>query len=100
MTGLFAGAEDPKVIDKSAERGGLVDVTFSCVKPSWEAGAAALLPGRGAPVLIDEDALLGEVPKPVGQGKSDCSSKPKACANCSCGRKELEEQHGAEEARK
>eukprot|EP00812_Abedinium_dasypus_P011836 NODE_5380_length_587_cov_64.139098.p2 GENE.NODE_5380_length_587_cov_64.139098~~NODE_5380_length_587_cov_64.139098.p2 ORF type:complete len:141 (+),score=45.64 NODE_5380_length_587_cov_64.139098:3-425(+) len=49
---------------------------------------------------IDEDALLGEVPRPVGQGKSDCSSQPKACANCSCGRKELEEKVGAEEAKK
>ena len=31
--------------------------------------------------------------------KSDCSSKPRACANCSCGRKELEVQYGAEEAK-
>jgi len=49
---------------------------------------------------IDEDALLGEVPVPEGKGKSDCSSAPKACANCSCGRKELEDEVGAEEAKK
>lgn len=107
MTGLFAGAEASRVLAKAEAGGGLVDVTFSCLKPAWEAGAAADLPGaiRGATAAaasgkIDEDALLGEVPAPVGKGKSDCSSAPKACANCSCGRKELEEQYGAEEAKK
>merc|ERR1712187_466136 len=56
--------------------------------------------GAGAAEVIDEDALLGDVPKPVGKGKSDCGSAPKACANCSCGRKELEDKVGAEEAKK
>merc|ERR1719379_1325282 len=49
---------------------------------------------------INEDELLGEVPAAQGKGKSDCSSKPKACKDCTCGRKELEEKHGAKEAKK
>ncbi|OLP86967.1 Anamorsin-like [Symbiodinium microadriaticum] len=66
---------------------GKAQVEFSCSKPSWATGAVAAL---GNAATIDEDALLGEVPAPVGKGKSDCSTQPKACANCSCGRKELE----------
>merc|ERR1712060_833472 len=56
--------------------------------------------GGAAVERINEDELLGEVPAPIGKGKSDCSTQPKACANCSCGRKELEDKLGAEEAKK
>jgi len=38
--------------------------------------------------------------KPMGQGKADCSTKDRACNDCSCGRKELEVELGAEEAKK
>lgn len=99
-TGLFAGAVESKLGDQVRSKAAdSVQVEFSCLKPSWASGAAAALPGAVVQ-LIDEDALLGEVPKPVGKGKSDCSSQPKACANCSCGRKELEDKVGAEEAKK
>mmetsp|Transcript_15563 Transcript_15563/g.32425 ORF Transcript_15563/g.32425 Transcript_15563/m.32425 type:complete len:281 (-) Transcript_15563:122-964(-) len=100
-TGLFAGAVDCRLGDqvrsKSADA---VQVEFSCLKPSWAAGAAAVLPGSEVVELINEDELLGEVPKPMGKGKSDCSSQPKACVNCTCGRKELEDKVGADEAKK
>lgn len=97
--GLFAGAVNSMLGAKVPNKiTGLLEVEFSCSKPSWSSGAAASLPGFGAE-RIDEDALLGEVPAPVGKGKSDCSSQPKACANCSCGRKELEDKFGAEEAK-
>merc|ERR1719331_1334513 len=66
------------------------------MKPVWSTAAADI----SGVARIDEDALLGEIPRPVGQGKSDCSSQPKACANCTCGRKELEDKEGAEEAKK
>jgi len=91
--GLFAGAVDTCFDKVSGGQTPLVEVDFSCSKPTW-ANAPT-----GSIATIDEDALLGEVPEPVGKGKSDCSSQPKACANCSCGRKELEDKFGAEEAK-
>lgn len=108
MFGLFAGAEETKVhVRKSFS--GVSNVTLSCRKPSWSLGAAARMDGTELPAQkavkvsakIDEDLLLGDdVPKAVGKGKSDCSTQPKACANCSCGRKELEDKLGADEAKK
>mmetsp|Transcript_12943 Transcript_12943/g.29412 ORF Transcript_12943/g.29412 Transcript_12943/m.29412 type:complete len:281 (+) Transcript_12943:98-940(+) len=101
MNGLFAGALDSRVGEQvRAKSGELAEVEFSCLKPSWSTGAAATLPNSGGEELINEDELLGEVPKPVGKGKSDCSTQPKACANCTCGRKELEDKVGEEEAKK
>jgi len=105
MLGLFAGADQIKVHTRNAASG-VSSVTFSCRKPVWSLGAAAKMDGTELPVQkarakIDEDLLLGDdVPKAVGKGKSDCSTQPKACANCSCGRKELEDKHGAAEAKK
>lgn len=104
MLGLFAGAEQTTVSVRKSS-GTYSNVTLSCRKPSWVMGAAARMDRTEitqtkASAKIDEDALLGdEVPKPVGKGKSDCSTQPKACANCSCGRKELEDKVGAEEAK-
>eukprot|EP00929_Paragymnodinium_shiwhaense_P085453 TRINITY_DN4584_c0_g1_i5.p1 TRINITY_DN4584_c0_g1~~TRINITY_DN4584_c0_g1_i5.p1 ORF type:complete len:328 (-),score=92.20 TRINITY_DN4584_c0_g1_i5:104-1012(-) len=89
---LFAGATDSRWGEASAS--GFVE--FSCTKPAWATSSAAAIPGVDR---INEDELLGELPAPVGKGKSDCSSAPKACANCSCGRKELEDKYGAEEAK-
>mmetsp|Transcript_58859 Transcript_58859/g.137033 ORF Transcript_58859/g.137033 Transcript_58859/m.137033 type:complete len:281 (+) Transcript_58859:88-930(+) len=99
--GLFAGGLDPCLGEQlPIAASDSVQVEFSCLKPSWKEGAVAALPNSGAEELINEDELLGEVPNPVGKGKSDCSSQPKACANCTCGRKELEDKVGAEEAKK
>ena len=41
--------------------------------------------------LVDEDDLLANEPSynPLAKAE-DCSTKPKACKNCSCGRKEME----------
>jgi len=81
----------PTVDDKNGQR----VVRLSCVKPGWEADA---LEGDE---LVDENSLInGAVPGAVGKGKSDCSKKVKACANCSCGRKELEDKVGEEEAKR
>ena len=41
--------------------------------------------------MIDEELLLNDGISKQPVVKSDCSSKPRACANCNCGRKELEE---------
>jgi hypothetical protein len=91
---LFAGFKNIKLQDLGPE-----DEVYA-VKPEWEVGASASLEKEGT--LIDEDALLARAPVPEakGEGKSSCSTKPKACANCSCGRKELEDKMGAEEAKK
>jgi hypothetical protein len=110
MSALFAGGEEAKVHTRKSASG-VSNVTFSCRKPAWALGAAASMDGTDLPVQkattkkvaakIDEDSLLGDdVPKAVGKGKSDCSTQPKACANCSCGRKELEDKLGASEAKK
>lgn len=98
-TGLFAGAIDSRLGEKLASKNGSFVVQFSCLKPTWDAGAAAVIGGAVSIDRINEDDLLGDVPLPQGKGKSDCSTQPKACANCSCGRKELEDKHGAEEAK-
>jgi hypothetical protein len=99
-TALFAGAVE-SLLDKVPSRDSKHYVSFACMKPVWADSPVADLNGDDSTGdRIDEDALLGEVPRPVGKGKSDCSSQPKACANCSCGRKELEDKHGEEEAKK
>lgn len=92
---VAAGAVEAKVARLGKLSNGSMDVLFSCCNPMWATPQSSL-----ATVRIDEDELLGEVPRPVGKGKSDCSSAPKACANCSCGRKELEDKFGAEDAKK
>jgi len=101
MTGLFAGAVEC-LLEQAPSRKfyvstGKLYVRFSCLKPVWASAQAVSLSGVAQ---IDEEALLGEVPRPVGAGKSDCSNKPKACENCSCGRKELEDKVGPEKAKK
>eukprot|EP00922_Rhytidocystis_sp_ex-Travisia-forbesii_P032272 GHVS01047988.1.p1 GENE.GHVS01047988.1~~GHVS01047988.1.p1 ORF type:complete len:133 (+),score=27.69 GHVS01047988.1:60-458(+) len=53
--------------------------------------------------LIDETTLIDPSEEPykaIGQGKEGCDSKPKACANCTCGRKELEAAEGEEATKK
>lgn len=97
--GLFAGAVQPSASAVASSPGGRVAVSFSCLKPTWSSATTAAIPGVVVE-RINEDDLLGDVPMPVGKGKGDCSTQPKACANCSCGRKELEDKLGAEEAKK
>jgi hypothetical protein len=91
---LFAGFSKIQIADLGPE-----DQVYA-VKPEWKVGTSASVVESSA--LIDEDALLARAPVPEakGEGKSGCDTKPKACANCSCGRKELEEKIGKEEAKK
>lgn len=90
---LFSGFVDPKPSRSAGPQGATV-LQFACKKPDWGWGAAAAVPGAE---LVDEASLVegGAGYEAMGKGKSDCSAKPKACANCSCGRKELEDKMDA-----
>jgi hypothetical protein len=47
--------------------------------------------------LADEDVLLSSTPAAAAVVESgDCSTKRRACKNCSCGRKEMEDAADAE----
>ncbi|OEH74609.1 anamorsin related protein [Cyclospora cayetanensis] len=62
-------------------------------RPLWAVGASAAVGESAVANLVDEDSLvdLSQTYQPLGKGRSDCASRPKACANCTCGRKEAEE---------
>lgn len=99
MLGLVFGPENTLKAPRSQN----MDCVITAQKPLWALGESAPLKkgAAAASELIDEDALIsGEAPKPQGEGEGGCSTKPKACANCSCGRKELEEELGDTEAAK
>lgn len=49
--------------------------------------------------LLNEESKTGEPVKKFSQA-SDCITKPKACENCTCGRKELEETADMDEERR
>lgn len=101
MQGLVSDLQGTRKVP-SKQSPGLVDCLLTSQKPVWNMGESAALKKKGKEDLIDEDQLLEgkEAPKAVGEGQGGCSTKPRACANCSCGRKELEEKMGDAEAAK
>eukprot|EP00920_Eleutheroschizon_duboscqi_P020136 GHVT01047968.1.p1 GENE.GHVT01047968.1~~GHVT01047968.1.p1 ORF type:complete len:291 (-),score=54.68 GHVT01047968.1:158-1030(-) len=87
-------------------------VKFVCKRPDWSFGAPSAVALASLALddlgkegeFIDEKSLIDEGAPldyaALGKGVEGCASKPRACANCSCGRKELEVAVGAEEAKK
>lgn len=94
-----AGAAAPVKLRKKAATppsdAAPVSVQFTMVAPQVDKGWSAL---SAEADLIDEDALLDDaraaVPAtaPAPSGAAACAPKKRACANCSCGRKEQEER--------
>ena len=62
-------------------------------KKTTKEDIVSLMIADGDDDFIDDDALLTEEDRvrPTVE-KSDCSTKRKACKNCSCGRAEMEEK--------
>lgn len=67
---------------------------------SWLASAGGVAPAPAGSDLIDEDSLLAAdaaaLPPTLDAAGGSCATKRRACKDCTCGRKELEE--GATEA--
>ena len=61
---------------------------------AWQAAVVAHVGGDDMVDLEDEDVLLelaGPVAQPPTQKEGGCATKKRACANCSCGRKDMED---------
>uniref|UniRef100_A0A0G4H111 Anamorsin homolog n=1 Tax=Chromera velia CCMP2878 TaxID=1169474 RepID=A0A0G4H111_9ALVE len=101
---MYAGFIDAE-IKKSTTASGKTNFKFVAKKPDWSFGVtstiATAVNGEAAD-LIDDSTLVDDNLnyEAMGKGKESCASKPRACANCSCGRKELEVELGAEEAKR
>jgi anamorsin len=88
----FKAGAAAKFVPKPKASAAPATSAFSEKVTTWSAASAG-----GADDLIDEDSLLegDSVPAASKAPKSDaggCGPKRKACANCSCGRKEEEEK--------
>jgi len=92
---LFGGFINGKWLRQIRGSNGMVLGEYFCQNPQWNGPKKA----DSGKVLADLSIDLAPLSKKKAAGKSDCSNKKKACADCSCGRKELEEEVGAEEAK-
>lgn len=77
-------------------RNALVDITFQSV---LLCGTTAFRARRDE-CLKTTFLISLKLKIPSGADQSDCSTKKKACPNCTCGRAEVEKALGEDEARK
>lgn len=97
---LFGGFVNGKWLRQLKGSHGLVLGEYFCQNPEWNRPKKQEGDGNvPTKILLDEELALAPVSGKKAKGKSDCSTKKKACADCTCGRKELEEEYGAEEAK-
>ena len=73
-----------------------MDTEADTATSAWQAAVSAHVGGEDTNMidLEDEDVLLelaGPIAQPPTQTDGGCATKKRACANCSCGRKEMEE---------
>jgi anamorsin len=68
------------------------DTTKLANNESAQSSILSQLQAIGGDDLIDEDSLLAAAPLPSKAPVEGCATKRRACANCSCGRKEQEDK--------
>mmetsp|Transcript_88588 Transcript_88588/g.177128 ORF Transcript_88588/g.177128 Transcript_88588/m.177128 type:complete len:200 (-) Transcript_88588:247-846(-) len=85
-------------------------VIMTASKPTWEIGTAAKVSLKAPPArvvvalnddddFVNEDDLMDELPASVlVPAAGGCSTKKRACKDCSCGRKDFEEAGDMEAA--
>ena len=86
---MFKAAPDAVVVVS----GESAKVSIKAKEPSEESKAAWLVASddvAGEADLVDEDALLDGDDAPAPKKAADCSTRRRACKDCSCGRAERE----------
>eukprot|EP01055_Gregarina_sp_Pseudo9_P002030 Gregarina_sp_Pseudo_9__2029@NODE_2406_length_1005_cov_8_212215_g2213_i0_p1_GENE_NODE_2406_length_1005_cov_8_212215_g2213_i0NODE_2406_length_1005_cov_8_212215_g2213_i0_p1_ORF_typecomplete_len273_score41_92CIAPIN1/PF05093_13/5_6e23_NODE_2406_length_1005_cov_8_212215_g2213_i055873 len=90
ISALLTGLVDGKFSKEKANTAGESVFQFTAAKPAWKDGSSARI-GDANELIEDQDVddpLADFRPKVIG--KKDCSNLKKACADCTCGRKEAE----------
>eukprot|EP00923_Selenidium_pygospionis_P058174 GHVN01102076.1.p1 GENE.GHVN01102076.1~~GHVN01102076.1.p1 ORF type:complete len:314 (+),score=40.81 GHVN01102076.1:95-1036(+) len=98
---MFSGFVGGEIIDLEKDDETMKEIYYRCSKPDYVVGAASAIAAKLDDELVDESTLLDPDEKPyvpLSKGAESCASKTRACANCTCGRAELEASVGAEEA--
>lgn len=101
---MYAGFVDVEISCNKNENNEYLCVKLLCNKPEWSSSeiVTSKVDGDEEFEMVDETLLIdaNEKYEKMGEGKEGCSTKPRACANCTCGRKEREEGEDKDERKK